>query len=98
MGRNTKGAYAKYHKETAKHYVDYDYLNDLSESELEFLAQFSDEYYGARFARETSLHSKEQRRELYSANNHRNRDVMSKRKLSVDTYEFLTDEVLMSKV
>lgn len=59
--------------------IDFDYINQLSDKEKEFLNSFTEEYYIANFNHDgKKLHkTKEQRREVYRANNASNRCTMS---------------------
>lgn len=68
---------------TRKEYLDYDYLNELSEEELEFLAKFTSEWLNANFSKdddENILQGKEIKKEVYNRNNARNRCVYSRAK------------------
>lgn len=56
--------------------IDYDYLKKLSPEELEFLNQFTDEFYCANFKGET-IHSKELQKDCESRNNGRNNDLLT---------------------
>lgn len=50
MVRNPEKSFSKTHNTKARRdFIDYDYLEQLSEEETKWLAQFSDEYYGAGF-------------------------------------------------
>ena len=59
--------------------VDQDYTKSLSPEEQEWLGRFNQEYYRNRFeSSEKDLHStKEQKRQCYSTENARNRDLYS---------------------
>ena len=60
-------------------FVDYDYLDKLSEEELRFLDQFTEEYYRNYFKRENALTPPgEARRKYFDRNNARNRDRWNK--------------------
>lgn len=61
-------------------HVDFDYLNKLSEEELDWLNDFCREYYSAHFKKNgENLHkTDEEKRELYGANNSRDRDMFTK--------------------
>jgi hypothetical protein len=56
--------------------IDYDYLKNLTKEELEFLNQFTDEFYCANFTGDT-LHSKELQKDCEDRNNSRNRDLLT---------------------
>lgn len=50
MSRTSNESFSKSHNPKSRSsHIDYDYLGKLSESELAYLAKFSDEYYGAAF-------------------------------------------------
>jgi hypothetical protein len=55
--------------------LDFDYLEKLSPEERAWLDEFSREYYHGNPPREGALHPQERRKELYAANNARNRDM-----------------------
>lgn len=68
-------------RKPARDFVDFDYIDQLSEAEKEWLNQFSREYYhnNLRANDPNALHNtKEARREVYAAENRRNRDVWTK--------------------
>ena len=78
------GCFTQRHRKSVGHYVDYDYIDQLDPSTAAWLGQFSDEYYGARFvANKEAIHPQDMRKDIYSANNARNRDVMSARRKSM---------------
>lgn len=61
-----------------QHYMDFDYLDKLSDKEKEFLSQFATEHYSADFRGDATLiKGKKKRREIYNNNNARNRDLYS---------------------
>jgi hypothetical protein len=66
-------------------FMDYDYLDQLSEKELQFLADFTDEYYNASVGKQSDngknnrFHkSKELVKECQTNNNKRNNDLYGK--------------------
>ncbi len=65
----------KYNSRVRQEYLDYDYLDQLNESELEWLNKFSEEYNNASFKNnETDIdQSPEGRKGAYDRNNARNR-------------------------
>lgn len=72
--------YGLYRKATCKHkrpFFDYDYIDNLSASDKLWLHKFNEEYYNNHFLNdETDLHSsQDQKRECYSTNNARDRDL-----------------------
>lgn len=56
--------------------IDYDYLKQLTREELQFLNQFTDEFYCANFAGET-IHPKDLQKDCEDRNNSRNRDLLT---------------------
>jgi hypothetical protein len=66
--------------------LDYDYLNKLNEKELEWLNKFTEEYTHASLNTKNpkkNLHkTKKMRIDCYNRNNSRNRDVLTKGKMS----------------
>jgi hypothetical protein len=66
--------------------LDYDYLHKLSESELEWLNKFTEEYVHANLNTKEpkkNLHkTKKLRIDCYNRNNSRNRDVLTRGKVS----------------
>jgi len=56
--------------------IDYDYLEQLSDEDLKFLNQFTDEYYCANFKGET-IHPKKQQKDCEKRNNDRNVDLLT---------------------
>lgn len=59
-------------------YLDYDYVDQLSDEEKEFLNKFSGEHYGGTFQKDGSdltANDDEGYRESYNRNNARNRDL-----------------------
>lgn len=77
MSKQKPGNWNK--RKSTKDYVDIDYYNSLSDSEKQFMDQFVREYYHACFSKTgDDLHPTEKRREIYGANNARNRDMFSK--------------------
>lgn len=66
--------------------IDFDYLDKLSPSEKEWLNKAMGEYMGASFKKDdlgrhskTNIHKKERVKEVYDANNARNRDIFIKK-------------------
>ena len=76
-------------------FIDFDYLNKLSDDELDYLNKFSTEYYSANFNNdESDLHQTViKRRKSYNANNARNRDVYNQMiPVSLEDYIQLENE------
>ena len=64
---------------TRRDYIDYDYAKELSKEEREWLAKFTDEYYGGAFRNDcTDIHkTDEQRKECYGRNNSAQRCIFN---------------------
>jgi hypothetical protein len=80
----------------ARDFLDMDYLNELAAKDpaaLEWLRQFSAEYYQNTFGRDDKdLHATdEQRRKCYRATNERQRDVWNQFSRELDGEEKLTN-------
>ena len=59
-----------------KDFVDFDYLDQLSPEELEWLNKFSSEYYDDRFGKDgNNLHNREQRQACHRTSHARRRDI-----------------------
>lgn len=85
MAKNTKKTQKKYalnkfyYPKTKAELCDFDYLDKLSEKELRWLNTFMEEWAKARFNHgKRNLHKKKNRKEVYAANNARNRDLWTK--------------------
>lgn len=68
---------------SSSEYVDYDYLDRLSEKELQYLSNFTEEYLRGNFQhpKGKKIHrSKAKRKSCYANNNSRNRDILSRAK------------------
>jgi hypothetical protein len=77
-----KGMHPQYHYGYNREFVDYDYIEKLSEEEAEWLANFSDNYYGGRFKSDDSknpIKTVEERRKQYNAASRRRFDFTSGR-------------------
>lgn len=63
--------------------IDYDYVNQLSDEEKEWLNRFTEEYTNASFKHKNRIHKKK-KDELgaYKRNNDRNNDVLTRAKAS----------------
>jgi hypothetical protein len=75
--KKIKGCFKKYHYCHAKEYVDYDYIEKLTDEEAEWLAKFSDNYYGARFKADESQNIDKNRSDAYRRSKERRRDFCS---------------------
>lgn len=69
-----------YFPKTKRELIDFDYLSQLSEEELQWLSSFMEEWAGARFNHPYKKHhkTKKAKREIYNCNNSRNRDMYTK--------------------
>ncbi len=72
--------------------IDYDYLNKLSEEELDFLNRFSEEWINANLNHkgETLHNTPELKKDCYSRNNARNRCLLTKAKASGNSVDLET--------
>lgn len=73
-GPRRAGLFARNFPKTVQWRVDQDYLERLSPQELEWLARFNDEFYGAKFS-DQSEWDRAERRQAYRAKNAANRDL-----------------------
>jgi hypothetical protein len=82
-------------RKNAREFVDFDYVEKLSDEEREFLERFSREFYqgGPRKGDPNAVHATdEQRKATYRANNERNRDVWNKfQRLPLDMSDCVVD-------
>lgn len=64
--------------------IDYDYLDQLSEKEKDWLNRFTEEYTNAKYDHEGPRIQKKKKERLdsYNRNNYRNRDILTKSKAS----------------
>lgn len=65
-----------------REYVDFDYINKLSDEEKAWLDEFSRGYYMADLKKSTIFTDPEEKKELFRANNARTRDVYNKQRRS----------------
>lgn len=74
-------------------FLDYDYLDQLSDKDLAWLKQFSNKYYRAQFnvGETTPEWDKEERRKTYSRKNAACRDLYTK---SVDLFGDSLEHIL----
>jgi hypothetical protein len=78
-----------------KDFVDFDYIGELSDVELEWLHKFSREYYDDRFYPDgQNLHNREQRQACHRTSHARRRDVFNGRTMFESTD---TDEIEQTK-
>jgi hypothetical protein len=82
----------KFHNLNVHEFLDYDYIGQLSTEEKKWFDKFNEEYYRAYFNKKTNkhVHKKAQRKEVYSANNARNRDLYAQ-SLKTRTLELVED-------
>lgn len=74
-----RGLYKQNHYKYNQEYVDYDYIDKLTDEEAEWLANFSDNYYSGRFKKDDALNPIKDRTQAYAEARHRRRDIMSAR-------------------
>jgi hypothetical protein len=79
MGKYTKryGLQPDRAPKKSREMIDFDYLDKLSDEELDWLDKFSREYYNDAFTHADPLHEKgsEERRKRHRTNNERRRDI-----------------------
>jgi hypothetical protein len=67
--------------------IDYDYVDQLSDSEKDFLNRFTEEYTNASFRHKNRVHKKKKDElEAYTRNNQRNADILTRAKASGKIY------------
>lgn len=77
----------------AKEFVDYDYVDKLSDDERAWLSQFSREYYQSVFPQEGAMHDKDERKKVYARDNAARRDMWNNNwRVPVDATEYMPDE------
>lgn len=76
--RNSFGVIPGTHPRSVRWAVDFDYVHKLTAEEKEFLAEFTDSYYGADFRSQPEGWDREERRKAYGRKNSANRDGFTK--------------------
>lgn len=82
-------------------YIDYDYVDNLSEEEKEFLNKFTGEYYGGSFNKDgtdLTADNTEGYRESYNRNNARNRCLYGRIRNRVGVTKMLNYEDIINMV
>jgi hypothetical protein len=80
--KKAAGCYPQCHYAYSKEFVDYDYVDALSDEEAEWLATFSDNYYSGRFRKDKSKDILQERKEGYNRARRQRYDLMSGRSKS----------------
>jgi hypothetical protein len=80
--KKVRGMYRQFHYSYNREYVDYDYINDLTDEEAEWLANFSDNYYSGRFKKDDDKNPIKDRTRCYAEAGQRRRDIMAARSKS----------------
>ncbi len=65
-------------KASIQNYIDFDYIDNLSDTEKKFLSDFVTEYYSADFRNSKLIKNKKGKREVYRNNNSRNNDLYTR--------------------
>ena len=65
-------------KKAVREFIDYDYLDQLTDAEKDYLDIFSREFYNGNIATTAPIHPPIFKLRLYAANNSRNRDVFAR--------------------
>jgi hypothetical protein len=73
--------------------VDYDYRDQLSDEEKDWLDKFTDEYYCNGHTKKDSLHEESHKKELFDKTNAENRDLFGVSSCSGLITEMSEDEV-----
>jgi hypothetical protein len=68
----------RYARPNVREFIDFDYINKLSESEKAWLNEFSKGYYSADLKNSKIFTDSETKRQLFGANNARLRDTYNK--------------------
>jgi len=95
----------KYNSRVRQEYLDYDYLDQLSDDEKQFLEDFNKEYYEARVGKQSDegknnkfTKGKEAVKEAQDNNNKRNSDLYGKVRNKVGATKLLNYEDAVNKV
>jgi hypothetical protein len=73
-------------------FIDYDYLDKLNDKEKRFLNKFTEETVNASFKPSGNIiKSKRGKRKIYNENNARNRDILTRKKITA-SLEYLDDD------
>ena len=95
------GLNKQYNSKIRQEYLDYDYIDQLSEKEKEWLNSFTEEYIAANFNHpgKTFHKTKKSKREIYNQNNARNRCLMSQSRAQnkLDNYTQSVEESIEEK-
>lgn len=80
--KKAAGCFPQCHYQYSREFVDYDYVDKLSDEEAEFLANFSDNYYSGRFRKDDDVNPIKNRKEGYNRARKQRFDIMSGRSKS----------------
>ena len=90
----------KLNRKNLRDLIDFDYLEQLSPADLEFLNKYTKEAYSADFTGDKPLYTgKRKRRAIYKENNSRNQDTTSYLGSfgKLESYEGLNDDDLQAR-
>jgi len=77
--KKAAGCFPQCHYQYSREYVDFDYVDKLSDEEAEWLANFADNYYSGRFRKEDDKNPLKEKKEGYKRAYDQRYDVMSGR-------------------
>jgi hypothetical protein len=77
--KGAAGCYPECHYQYSREYVDFDYMDKLSDKDVEWLANFADNYYSGRFKKQNKKNPIKDRKEGYNRASKQRFDVMSGR-------------------
>lgn len=92
--KKAAGCYPQCHYQYSREFVDFDYVDDLTDEEAEWLANFADNYYSGRFKKDDEKNPIKNKKEGYNRASKQRFDIMSGRSrsrilLSKEEHQFL---------
>ena len=80
--KKAAGCFPQCHYQYSREYVDFDYVDKLSDEEAEWLANFADNYYSGRFRKDVEKNPIKEKKEGYKRAYDQRYDIMSGRSRS----------------
>lgn len=80
--KKAAGCFPQCHYQHAREYVDFDYVEKLSDADAEWLANFADNYYSGRFKKDENKNPMKDRKDGYNRGRRQRDDLMSGRSRS----------------
>lgn len=80
--KKAAGCFPQCHYQHAREYVDFDYIDKLSDGEAAWLAAFADNYYSGRFRKDDDENPLKDRKDGYNRGRRQRDDLMSGRSRS----------------